>query len=162
VPKADSVLILDDTLCEHVGSLFEYVDRHYNHGDDTYRLRTIPSPVITSAAPYVFLWLCVCIGAMKNAPAGKRSSTTLSRPCHSDKKKERTRFHKDVDPVLLKDPAFQTLHEQFRTKIDLGIDLLETRYGTKCRLGSSCSIVGISPTSWCPWPAITKKTGSAC
>src|SRR6266516_1990783 len=24
-PKADSVLMLDDTLCEHVGSLFDYV-----------------------------------------------------------------------------------------------------------------------------------------
>ena len=27
-PKADALLILDDTLCEHVGSLFDYVDRH--------------------------------------------------------------------------------------------------------------------------------------
>jgi SRSO17 transposase len=34
----ESRLILDDTLCEHVGSLFEYVDRHYNHGEDTYPL----------------------------------------------------------------------------------------------------------------------------
>lgn len=31
-----SALIVDDTLCEHVGSLFEYVDRHYNHGDGSY------------------------------------------------------------------------------------------------------------------------------
>ena len=30
---AKSVLLLDDTLCEHVGSLFEYVDRHYNHSE---------------------------------------------------------------------------------------------------------------------------------
>ncbi len=37
-PAAESALILDDTLCEHVGSLFAYVDRHYNHGDDTYPL----------------------------------------------------------------------------------------------------------------------------
>jgi len=28
-------LILDDTLCEHVGSLFEYVERHYDHCDGT-------------------------------------------------------------------------------------------------------------------------------
>ena len=34
-PKADAALILDDTLGEHVGSLFEYVDRHDHHGDDT-------------------------------------------------------------------------------------------------------------------------------
>ena len=40
-------------------------------------------------------------------------------------KKERARLHKEVDPVLLADPDFQQLHQQFRTKIDLGIDLLE-------------------------------------
>ena len=36
--SADSYLPLDDTLCEHVGSLLEYVDRHYNHGENTYPL----------------------------------------------------------------------------------------------------------------------------
>ncbi len=40
--KADGLLILDGTLCEHVGSLFDYVDRHYNHGDDTYPLAHNP------------------------------------------------------------------------------------------------------------------------
>ena len=41
-PKADAALILDATLCEHVGSLFDYVDRHDNHGDDTYPLAHNP------------------------------------------------------------------------------------------------------------------------
>ena len=41
-PKADAALILDDTLCEHVGSLFDYVDRHYNHSDGTYPLAHNP------------------------------------------------------------------------------------------------------------------------
>src|SRR5262249_41322767 len=40
-------------------------------------------------------------------------------------KRKRTRFHKAVDPLLLKDPDFQKLHQQFRTKIDLGIALLD-------------------------------------
>ena len=40
-------------------------------------------------------------------------------------KKDRARLHKAVDPVLLDDPDFQKLHQQFRTKIDLGIALLE-------------------------------------
>ena len=34
-PKKASALVLDDTLCEHVGGLFEHVDRHYNHGEHT-------------------------------------------------------------------------------------------------------------------------------
>jgi hypothetical protein len=46
------------------------------------------------------------------------------RPIPS-RKKERARLHKTVAPVLLEDPDFQQLHQQFRTKIDLGIALLE-------------------------------------
>ena len=42
VRRLTRLLILDDTLCEHVGSLFDYVDRHYNHGDDTYPLAHNP------------------------------------------------------------------------------------------------------------------------
>lgn len=34
----ESYLLIDDTLCEHVGGLFEYVGRHYNHSDQTYPL----------------------------------------------------------------------------------------------------------------------------
>ena len=41
-PTAASALVLDDTFCEHVGSLFDYVDRHYNHGEDTYPLAHNP------------------------------------------------------------------------------------------------------------------------
>src|SRR5712692_6592476 len=47
-PQADALLILDDTLCEQVGSLFDYVDRHYTHGAATYPLAHNP---VTS--PYV-------------------------------------------------------------------------------------------------------------
>src|SRR5687767_3815135 len=39
---AASALLLDDTLCEHVGSLFAYVDRHYNHSDASYPLAHNP------------------------------------------------------------------------------------------------------------------------
>lgn len=31
-------LVIDDTLCEHVGDLFAYVDRHYNHAENSYPL----------------------------------------------------------------------------------------------------------------------------
>ena len=39
---AESIVIIDDTLCEHVGSLFEYIDRHYDHGEDSYPLAHNP------------------------------------------------------------------------------------------------------------------------
>src|SRR5262249_12649179 len=46
-------------------------------------------------------------------------------------KKERARLHKEVDPVLLHDPDFERLHQQFRTKIDLSIELLEAAIAHK-------------------------------
>jgi SRSO17 transposase len=36
--RRESLLAIDDTLCEHTGSLFDYVDRYYNHSDGTYPL----------------------------------------------------------------------------------------------------------------------------
>jgi hypothetical protein len=42
------------------------------------------------------------------------------------RKKERNRFHKEVDPTLSSDPEFQALREQFRAKIDLAIELIES------------------------------------
>ncbi len=41
------------------------------------------------------------------------------------KRKERTALHKQVDAHLLTDPAFLALHQQFRTKIDLALALLD-------------------------------------
>ena len=40
--KSESALAIDDSLCEHVGSLFEYVDRHYDHADDGYPIAHNP------------------------------------------------------------------------------------------------------------------------
>jgi hypothetical protein len=127
MPKADSALILDDTLCEHVGSLFEYVDHHYNHGEDTYPLAHNPVTSHYVSGPVRFP---LDLRLYRRYEACTRWEAFVHRHFPDrvipTKKKERTRFHKDVDPVLLEDPDFQTLHEQFRTKIDLGIDLLET------------------------------------
>ena len=63
---------------------------------------------------------------MKSAPSGKTfvHKHFPDRPIPTTKK-ERARLHKEVDPILLEDPDFQQLHQQFRTKIDLGIELLE-------------------------------------
>src|SRR6267143_6553422 len=123
VPKADAALILDDTLCEHVGSLFEYVDRHYNHGDDTYPLAHNP---VTSHYVSGSVRFPLALRLYRRYEECTRWEAFVHKHFPDrvipTKKKERTRFHKDVDPVLLKDPAFQTLHEQFRTKIDLGSD----------------------------------------
>jgi SRSO17 transposase len=41
--RRDSLVVIDDTLCEPVGNLFDHMDRHDNHGDGTYPLA--PNPV---------------------------------------------------------------------------------------------------------------------
>src|SRR6266436_6142808 len=125
-PKADALLILDDTLCEHVGSLFDYVDRHYNHGEDTYPLAHNPVTSHYVSGPVRFpvdlrLYRRYEELTQWEAFVQKHFPT---RPIPTTKK-ERARLHKEVDPVLLEDLDFQQLHQQFRTKIDLGIDLLE-------------------------------------
>src|SRR5215831_15669738 len=101
-PKADGVLILDDTLCEHVGSLFDYVDRHYNHGDAPYPLAHNPVTSHYVSGPVRFpvdlrlyrryeeltQWEAF---VHKHFPEQSIPTT----------KKDRARLHKAVDPVLL-------------------------------------------------------------
>ena len=126
-PKAQSALVLDDTLCEHVGSLFEYVDRHYDHADDGYPIAHNPvtSHYVSGAVRFpvdlrlyrryeeLTQWEKFVV---KHFP-----DTIIPK-----KKKERQKLHKQVDETLLKDPEFLALHNQFHTKIDLAIDLVQS------------------------------------
>jgi SRSO17 transposase len=125
--KSQSALVIDDTLCEHVGSLFEYVDRHYDHADDSYPLAHNPvtSHYVSGAVRFpvdlrlyrryeeITQWEKF---VLKHFPG-----TTIPK-----KKKERQKLHKQVDETLLQDPDFLELHHQFRTKIDLAIDLVRS------------------------------------
>jgi SRSO17 transposase len=126
-PKADAALILDDTLCEHVGSLFDYVDRHYNHGDATYPLAHNPVTSHYVSGPVRFP---VDLRVYRRYEEFTRWEAFVrkhvpDRPIPTQKK-ARARLQKDVDPVLLQAPDFEKLHQQFHTKIDLGIELLES------------------------------------
>ena len=132
--KSESVLALDDTLCEHVGNLFEYVDRHYDHADAGYPLAHNP---VTSH--YVS-------GAVR-FPVDLRLYRRYEELTHWEKfvfkhfpitmipknKKERQKLHKQVDEILLQDPEFLELHNQFRTKIDLAIELVQSAIRQRLR-----------------------------
>jgi hypothetical protein len=125
-PKADALLILDDTLCEHVGSLFDYVDRHDNHGEATYPLAHNPVTSHYVSGPVRFP---VDLRLYRRYEECTQWETFVQkhvpdRPIPTTKK-ARARFHKEVDSLLLENPDFQKLHHQFRTKIDLGIELLD-------------------------------------
>jgi len=124
-PAADSALLLDDTLCEHVGSLFAYVDRHYNHSDATYPLAHNPVTSHYVSGPVRFP---VDLRLYRRYEEVTRWEEFVRKHFPDQviptTKKERTKLHKVVDPVLLEDPDFQALHAQFHTKIDLAIELV--------------------------------------
>jgi len=130
--KAQSALVLDDTLCEHVGSLFEYIDHHYNHGDDTYPLAHNP---VTSYYVSGSVRFPVDLRLYRRYEEVTRWEDFVHQ-YFPDRdlprtKKERARLHKATDPVLLQDPEFQALHQQFRTKIELAQELVAAAVGHK-------------------------------
>jgi SRSO17 transposase len=134
--KDRSALIVDDTLCEHVGSLFEYVDHHYNHGDNTYPLahNAITSHYVSGPVRFpVDLRLYRRYEEMTRWEEFVRKH--FPKRVIPVKKKERAQFHKEVDPILLADPEFQALHQQFQTKIDLAQELVAAALRHKLPFG---------------------------
>jgi len=125
-PKAESALVLDDTLCAHVGSLFAHVDHHYNHSDGTYPLAHNPVTSVYVSGP-VRIPLDIRLYRRYEEITQWETFVAKHFPDRAilTAKKARARLHKEVDPLLLTDPEFAALHAQFRTKIVLGIELLE-------------------------------------
>ena len=123
--KDHSLWLLDDTLCEQVGSLFEYVDHHYNQGDQTYPLAHNPVTSQYVSGPVRFP---VDLRLYRRYEESTRWEEFVKKHFPEReipvKKKERAQFHKEVEPVLQSEPEFQELHPQFRTKIELAKELV--------------------------------------
>jgi DDE superfamily endonuclease len=134
--RRDSLVVIDDTLCEHVGSLCDHVDRHYNHGDGTYPLAHNPvtSFYVSGAVRFpldlrryrryeeLTQWE---VAVAKHVPALKIPTAKTAR----------NRRHKQVDPVRLQDPEFRARQAQFHTKIALAIELVEAAIRYKVPFG---------------------------
>jgi hypothetical protein len=134
--RREALVVIDDTLCEHVGSLFDYVDRHYNHSDGTYPLAHNPVTSFYVSGPVRFplgLRLYRRYEELTQWEAAvAKHFPELKIPTE---RKARNRLHKQVDPVLLQDPEFRARHEQFRTKIALAIELVEEAIRSKVPFG---------------------------
>jgi hypothetical protein len=130
--KDHSALIVDDSLCEHVGSLFEYIDHHYNHGDNTYPLAHNPVTSHYVSGPVRFP---VDLRLYRRYEEVTQWEEFVQKHFPGKeipkKKKERAQFHKTVDPTLLEDPEFLILHRQFQTKIVLAQELVKAAIGRK-------------------------------
>ena len=121
-----SCLIVDDTLCEHVGSLFEYVDRHYDHCEGRYPLghNLVTTHYLSGAVRFpidVRMYRRYEEKTRWEEFVGKHFPG-LEIPTAT---KQRQQMHKQVDEILLTDPEFAALHAEFRTKIALAKELIE-------------------------------------
>jgi hypothetical protein len=160
VPQAAAALILDDTLGEHVGSLFAYVDRHDHQGDETYPLA--PNPVTRH---YVSGPVCfpVDLRLSRRSEACTRWEAGVHPPVPDrvmpTKQKARTRFQKAVAPVLLEAPDFQTLPQQCRTKIDLGSAVLAAAMRQNVPLGLLLFASGYLAEEWVSMARYRQKDG---
>jgi hypothetical protein len=134
--RCESLLAIDDTLCEHVGTLFDYVDRHYNHSDGTYPLAHNPVTSFYVSGPVRFpLGLRLYRRYEELTQWEAAVAKHFPEVKIPTERKARNRLHTQVDPVLLQDPEFRARHEQFRTKIALAIELVEEAIRHKVPFG---------------------------
>jgi len=121
-----SVLAIDDTLCEHVGSLFEHIDRHYNHGNNTYPLahNLVTGYYVSGAVRFPTHWRLY-----RRYEEFTEWETFVKKYFPEvvipTRRKARNAFKKQVAATLLADPEFKRLNDVFQTKIDLAIELVE-------------------------------------
>jgi DDE superfamily endonuclease len=134
--RRESIVVIDDTLCEHVGSLFDYVDRHYNHSDGTYPLAHNPVTSFYVSGPVRFP---LDLRLYRRYEELTQWEAAVAKHFPDAKiptdKKARNRLHKQVDPLLLQETEFRTRYEQFRTKIALAIELIEEAIRHKVPFG---------------------------
>ena len=128
----DSVLPIDDTMCEHVGNLFEYVDKHYNHTNGTYPTahNLVTAHFVSGAVRFP-----VAYRLYRRYEEFTQWKTYVAQHFPNEvipkKKKARGAFRKRVIPTLLNDPEFLALHQTFQTKIDLAAELVEQAVANK-------------------------------
>jgi hypothetical protein len=120
-----SVLPIDDTLCEHVGNLFEYVDKHYNHSDQSYPLAHNLVTAHYVSGPVRFP---VDFRLYRRYEEFTQWETFVEKHFPDETiptaKKARTKFRQQVESTLLADHEFRLLHESFQTKITLATELV--------------------------------------
>jgi len=129
---AQSCVIVDDTLCEHVGSVFEYVDRHYDHCEGRYPLghNLVTTHFVSGAVRFP-----LDVRRYRRYEEQTRWEEFVRKHFPEreipTEKKPRTQLHKQVDETLLQDAEFAALHEQFRTKIALALEVIKDAHERK-------------------------------
>jgi SRSO17 transposase len=128
--EALKALSLDDTLCEHVGDLFEYVARHYDHGDGRYPQAHNPVTSHYGCGPVRFP---VDLELYRRYDEFTNWEATVKK-CLPDAEiprggKAKAKFQRQVEKTLLQDPEFAQLDAAFQTKLDLACKLIDQAVG---------------------------------
>jgi len=124
--KKPGYLILDDTLDEHVGTMFEHIARHYDHCEGNYKLAQNP---VTShyvrgeiSFPVAFRAYHSYDKATNWPEHFSKNFPEIKIPSES---KQRNKLKKKYEEQLLnKDKEFAAKHLVFQTKIKLACELV--------------------------------------
>jgi len=123
----ESCLAIDDTLCEHVGSLFEYIDLHYNHAKKRYSRAHNPvtSHYISGKVrfPVDFRLYRRYDEFTQWESYVQKYFPQIEIPRGSQK---RNRLKRQLQEELLEDSEFRSRHEAFQSKIDLACQLIRS------------------------------------
>jgi SRSO17 transposase len=125
--KKPGYLIFDDTLDEHVGTMFEHIARYYDHCDGSYKLAQNP---VTShyvrgriSFPVAFRSYHSYDKVTDWAEHFSKNFPEIKIPSES---KQRNKLKKKYEEQLLnKDQEFAAKHKAFKTKITLACELVE-------------------------------------
>ena len=125
--NAPAYLVLDDTLDEHVGTLFEHIAKHYDHSDSNYKLAQNP---VTShyvrgkvSFPLDFRVYRTYDEVTDWEAHFQKHFQDVAIPKMS---KERNKIKRKYERQLLdKDPEFAKKHASFKTKIELAGELVD-------------------------------------
>jgi hypothetical protein len=123
---ATGCLAIDDTLDEHVGSLFDYIAKHYDHCDGGYKLAQNP---VTShfvkgkvSFPVDFRCYRTYDESTDWAEHFLRNFPDIQIPKTSKKRKKlKKKYEKDL---LEADAEFAKKHNEFKTKINFAVELI--------------------------------------
>jgi hypothetical protein len=143
--RRESGVVIDETLCEHVGSLFAYVDRHDNHSAGTDPLAHNPVTSFSVSGPVRFpLDLRLYRRDEELTQWEAAGATHVPDANIPTDNKARNCLHQQVDPVWLQEPEFRVRHEQFRTTIALAIERIDEAIRHKVPVG----VVVFAAWSW--------------
>lgn len=125
--KKPGYLIIDDTLDEHVGTMFEHIARHYDHSEGSYKLAQNPvtSHYVRGAISFpiefrTYLSYDLVTNWQEHM---QKNFPEIKIPTQS---KERNKLKKKIESELLeKDKEFAAKHQAFKTKITLASQLVE-------------------------------------